>query len=225
MKFVASTGYFDDPRAEMVQFVPAECKRVLDLGCGEGNFGVQLKRKMNCEVWGVEIDERAAAAAEGKYDKVVRGDFLALHEGLPAEYFDCAIVNDVVEHFAKPEEVLRKIARLLIPGGKIVFSIPNVRYLENLYELIIHKDWRYREAGILDSGHLRFYTRKSIVRLFTENGFEVNSITGVNKGFSRRLLKFIYLVLNLLTINSCEDTAYLQFAGVATIVDKRKNIR
>jgi 2-polyprenyl-3-methyl-5-hydroxy-6-metoxy-1,4-benzoquinol methylase len=204
----------------MVRFVPDNSRRILDLGCGEGSFGAVLKSLMNCEVWGVEIDDAAARIAEKKYDKVTCGDFLSLEKELPLKYFDCVIANDVIEHFADPAEVLSRIGQLLAPNGKLVFSIPNVRYFENLYELIIKKDWKYRSSGTLDFGHLRFYTKKSITDLFHENGFDLELISGVNRSFSRRLFKYLYLLINIVSLNAFEDTAYLQFAGVACPADR-----
>jgi 2-polyprenyl-3-methyl-5-hydroxy-6-metoxy-1,4-benzoquinol methylase len=227
MESVEPTIYYGDPRTEMIRFVPPTSRRVLDLGCGEGRFGELLKDKIQCEIWGIELDERAARVAESKYDRIICGDFLTLKNELPEGYFDCIVVNDVIEHFADPSSVLFRLKKLLIPNGNLVFSIPNVRYFENLYELIIQKDWKYRSAGILDVGHLRFYTKKSIVRLFEENGFEVNFIAGVNKRYSRRLFKYAHLFLNLLTFNFFADAGYLQFAGVVcsvgeNVISKKK---
>lgn len=83
-----STEYFQVARAEMLRFVPANCRRVLDVGCAEGAFGESLKKTLGIEVWGVEPTKSAAAKAMPKLDRVIEGDF-GPEVDLPVGTFDC----------------------------------------------------------------------------------------------------------------------------------------
>jgi hypothetical protein len=58
--------------------------------------------------------------------------------------------------------------------------MPSVRHIDVVLDLVLRGEWRYREAGVLDRTHLRFYTRKTIVDLFEENGFEVKQVSPIN---------------------------------------------
>lgn len=82
-------GYFKGHRSEVIDFLSVTAKRILDVGCGTGNFGASIKINMNVEIWGIEIDKEAARAAITKYNNVLVGDILEVMPGLPLKYFDC----------------------------------------------------------------------------------------------------------------------------------------
>jgi 2-polyprenyl-3-methyl-5-hydroxy-6-metoxy-1,4-benzoquinol methylase len=206
-----NSEYFKQQRKEMFDFIPADCKFLLDVGCGEGNFGSLVKDKTGAEVWGVELNSDQATLAGKSLDNVLTGDLNDNLAKLPADKFDCIVFNDVLEHFTEPDKVLVNIKKLFSKNGVLVASIPNVRYIGNLRELLIEKDWRYKKEGILDYTHYRFFTYKSILRMFDECGYEVLIIEGINPSRVRWRFK----ILNLLSLFSLSDSKYLQFACVA----------
>jgi 2-polyprenyl-3-methyl-5-hydroxy-6-metoxy-1,4-benzoquinol methylase len=207
-----NTRYFSNDRKEMIPFIPPDCKRILEIGCSEGVFGNLLKTSRMAEVWGVEKEKEAVLHARKNLDFVIQGDFLEVENQLPRNHFDCVVLNDVIEHFTDPWRLLSNLKPLLTSGGYVVSSIPNVRYIGNLYELIIKKDWEYKSSGILDMTHYRFYTQKSMIRLFECSGFKIIRIQGINptKSFKVRLGA-------LLTLGFFYDIKYLEFAVVAQV--------
>jgi SAM-dependent methyltransferase len=208
-------NYFGQVRAEMLAFVPAGCRRILDVGCSQGNFGLLLKRQLGAEVWGLEPVAAAAADAATKLDRVIHGLF-APNAGLPAASFDAIVFNDVIEHLPDRVAALRFARTLLAPGGVIVASIPNIRHFPTQWEIVVQGDWRYRESGILDRTHVSFFTRKSIPAFFAEGGFTVEKIIGINPGMDGTARKwFAYRILNFLTLNRLADMKFLQFGIVA----------
>ena len=78
--------YFDLARPEMVQFLPNEYSKILEIGCCDGNFR-QLCSK-SCEYWGVEPFEKAAEIAKTKLDKVLVGFYNVVENQIPDNYFD-----------------------------------------------------------------------------------------------------------------------------------------
>src|SRR2546428_11417257 len=72
---VKTEEYFEDARRERVQVRPDECQRLLDVGCGSGAFGANVKESRGIEVWGVEPFDKAATEAEFKLDRVIHGAF------------------------------------------------------------------------------------------------------------------------------------------------------
>lgn len=201
--------YFSSRRDEMLPFLPQRYARVLEIGCGEGRFATLLAR--GTEVWGVEPDRVSAAQAARHMHRVLVDKYERVSDELPDAYFDLVICNDVIEHMQEPEVFLGSIRRKLAAGGHIVASIPNVRHWETLFELLWQKDWRYRQSGTLDRTHLRFYTKKSILRLFQESGFEVEKIVGVNHS-KNRWRRLAFSLLSILTAGNLDDARFPQFA-------------
>jgi SAM-dependent methyltransferase len=210
--------YFEYERPEMLGFIPREAKRVLDVGCGTGGFGVAVKKLAGAEVWGIEPDAAAAKEAEGRLDRAINGLFNAGID-LPAGYFDCVIFNDVIEHMYAPKEALELARRFLSPGGRVVASIPNVRYFPNLWRLLIDGEWEYAERGILDETHIRFFTRRSIERMFQAAGYAIERIEGINAFCEvfpgeRRLWRY-YKLISWIPMPGISEMRYLQIAVVA----------
>ncbi|MGO9531618.1 MAG: class I SAM-dependent methyltransferase [Syntrophobacteraceae bacterium] len=202
--------YYKLGREDMLNFIPPGVRRILEVGCAEGNFGEILKRKGVSEVWGIEVCENVAFEAKKKLDHVLVADIESGPLSLPTDYFDCIVFNDVLEHLRDPWSVLSKIRSSLTDDGFIVASIPNVRYFPNIKHLLIDGEWSYTDLGILDRTHLRFFTKKSIVDLFAKSGFKIHVLTGISEYNSRK-----FNLLNLLFANKLDDMKYLQFACVA----------
>jgi SAM-dependent methyltransferase len=164
------TDYYDQERPEVAALVPAECQRLLEIGCGSGQLGRLLKSRGHL-VTGIELVADAADEARLWLDEVITAD---AETGLPFApgSFDGVVCADVLEHLVDPWRVLREAAELLRPGGCVVASVPNVQNLDVLWRLARGR-WDYRERGILDRGHLRFFTLASLRNLFHQAGLEV----------------------------------------------------
>jgi 2-polyprenyl-3-methyl-5-hydroxy-6-metoxy-1,4-benzoquinol methylase len=207
--------YFQEERKEMLQYIPQNIHKILDVGCGNGNFSGLLKKMRNIEVWGVELNKQAASIAAQKLDRVICEPFDS-RLSLPRNNFDCIIFNDVLEHMIDPFTALLYSKELLSEQGVVVASIPNVRYFDNIWNLLFHKNWQYAESGILDRTHLRFFTRRSILETLDALSFTIESLEGINPVEERhpwRARRFH--ILNWLLFNQIEDMRYQQFAIVA----------
>jgi len=210
-----SSQYYGNHRPEVAALLPADYRRVLEVGCGEGAFAQHLPRREF--YWGVE-PSGAAGLARTRLDRVSQGLWHEVQDEIPPAWFDLAVCNDVIEHMSDPEGFLASLRTKLVPGGVIVGSVPNVRYLPHLMEVLAAHDWRYRDEGILDRTHLRFFTQRSLARLLQAEGDRIEVLTGVNSvvanGRLRTVLRWrtLQLWLSLCTLRSQADTLFLQFA-------------
>jgi len=205
--------YFQSTRTDMLEFLPSEYSKVLDVGCCNGNFK-QLLNKPS-EYWGVEPFEKSAEVAKTKIDKVLIGLYDEVADEIPDNYFDLIIAFDVIEHLEQPWNFLQSIKKKMTANASIILSIPNVRYIDHLKELLYKKDWKYKDEGILDITHLRFFTEKSIVRLLNENGFEIEKMKGINPAKVRKWKLPLYYLLKIIFGS---DIGFLHF-GVRAKLD------
>ncbi len=208
--------YYQNARPEMLKYIPLSAKKILEVGCGAGAFGIGIKNRQNCEVWGIEPNKTAASDAKNNIDYIINDVFREGLEPLENQKFDCIVFNDVIEHIIEPSDTLQSCKAFMNDDSIIVASIPNILYFHIFFRRIILKeDWQYEDAGILDYTHYRFYTRKSIIRLFESNGFTIQKIEGINKSGGK-----LYTIMNLLLLNKLKDWKYLQFAVVAKKTSK-----
>ena len=156
-------------RNDILTLIPDNISRVLDIGCSTGASGEQIKqRNNNVEVVGIEFDKKMAEVAKKKLDKVIVGDIenINLADSFPPDYFDCIIFADILEHLKNPWAILKNTARFLNDSGVVIASIPNVRHYTTIINLVIKGYWPYRDRGIHDKTHLRFFTLRNIQELF-----------------------------------------------------------
>ena len=110
------------------------------------------------------------------------------------EEFDCVIFADVLEHLAKPEEVVAICARRLVTGGHVIISVPNFRHFSVFWRLFVKGDVQYEDSGIFDHTHFRLTTRRMIVGWCADAGLKVQE-TRFAMNRSKRVVSRILLGL------------------------------
>ena len=217
--------YYQANRKGMKQFLPNNYVKVLEIGCATGLFSESI-RNQNCEIWGVELDEKAAELAKTKMDYVLTGTYEAVVVQIPNNYFDLVICNDVIEHMPDHDSFLESIKSKMIFNGYLIGSIPNIRCITSLFKILLLKDWPYSDEGILDRTHLRFFTAKSFTRSLKEHNYSIEEFTGLNSIIKRGVVRssqkqrflnnnwlyqLISLAVVILTFGYYWDTQYPQF--------------
>ena len=172
------TEFQGDPastHSKVVSLVPP-ATRVLEFGCATGYMSQVLKERLGCTVVGVEIDPEAAALAEQHTERVIVGDAEKIDYAaeLAGEEFDVILFADVLEHLKEPADVLRRVRPFVGENGVVIASIPNIAHA-SVRLALLGGEFRYREWGLLDDTHLRFFTRASIQDLFEETGYVITN--------------------------------------------------
>jgi 2-polyprenyl-3-methyl-5-hydroxy-6-metoxy-1,4-benzoquinol methylase len=140
---------------------PLETATVLDVGCSDGRFG-ELVRGYGHRVVGVDVVKHEGVGE--RLDGFIEAD---LDAGLPDETgvgFDVIVAADVLEHTIDPGALLDDLVGRLAPGGSILVSVPNFAHWYPRARVALGR-FDYDERGLLDRGHLRFFTRRSFERL------------------------------------------------------------
>ena len=147
----------------------ASAMRVLDLGCAAGFLSEQLRLRGH-HVTGVDLQH--SEGVEDRTDEFVRAD---LAEGLPDGLrgpFDLVIAGDVLEHLRRPEVLLNQIHGVIAPNGALLVSVPNFSHWYPRVRVAAGV-FGYDKRGILDEDHVRFFTRKTVTRLFASTEWHV----------------------------------------------------
>ncbi len=149
--------------------------KVLDLGCSGGRLAERL-RDMGHHVTGVDVHE--IGGVHERTDVFFRAD---LNEGIPFQVgsgFDIVLCADVLEHLMDPGALIAQAREILSPDGVGIFCVPNIAHWYPRTRSLLGA-FDYDQRGILDSSHLRFFTRRSIGKLVERNGFSIRRIEPV----------------------------------------------
>lgn len=168
-------GYYCAPRPELAAQIPLHAERILDVGCGGGEFGHSLKERGAKEVVGIEVIERAWELARRNLDDALLGNIESMELPFEDGYFDCIVFGDVLEHLVDPASALKKLKRVLSPDGVMVMSIPNIQFYQTI-DMLSRGRWKYEDAGIMDRTHLRFFTAVEISEMVQAAGLKLSRI-------------------------------------------------
>jgi SAM-dependent methyltransferase len=158
------TGWLWGERASAFRHVPRNV-RVLDIGCGLGRT-LAYHKSRGCEAFGMEADGNVQAVARRYGLDIRQGIFDGTQ--FDSEFFDYVTLDQVAEHVTDPHALLRGVARVLKPGGKVIITTPNPR---SFGSWLYGRRWLNWHAPY----HLQFYTRRSLALAAREAGLELVS--------------------------------------------------
>lgn len=150
---------------------------IVDLGAGFGPTAEELASLG----WGylpVEVDPVSVAALRQRGHDVIEVDLesdrldSAIRAALGESPLGGLLLLDVLEHLADPRSLLASLHKLSRPANApLIVSVPNVTHFDVAVGALLGR-WRYRETGVLDVTHLRFFDRATLLELLSSEGFE-----------------------------------------------------
>lgn len=150
-------------------------KRVLDVGSGPGSITRFLKDPGGCRIVALENDPVAAAMVAPFCERVLACDLNSQSLGevvRAAGGFDVVVLADVLEHLHDPWSVLRNLKGALLEGGYFVVSLPHAGHNAVIASLL-NADFEYRDNGLLDRTHIRFFGMRNIQALFEQAQLQI----------------------------------------------------
>lgn len=164
-----------DTSASKVTRMVGSHKRVLEVGAGPGSITRMLKEHGQCDVTGIEVDELAVEKLKDHCNEVLMVDLnnpawvTTAKERGP---YDVVVAADVLEHLYDPWRTLSEIRTLLGDGAYVVVSLPHVGH-SGVISCLVESDFGYRDWGLLDKTHIRFFSIKNIQALFKQAGLKI----------------------------------------------------
>jgi SAM-dependent methyltransferase len=155
----------------LLALIPPSAVRILDVGCGTGDLGKCLLGDPNRYVVGITYSKEEAAIAGSRLSQVICAE-LNTFDFSPLGQFDCVILSHVLEHLYSPSLVLERLKCVLGPESVIIVALPNVVFWKQRVQFLMGR-WRYRDMGILDRTHFRFFDKKSAEQLLEDSGYEI----------------------------------------------------
>jgi SAM-dependent methyltransferase len=180
------------------RYVTLEGRRVLDLGCGVGEYVRAFERRgaaaLGCDIDVPRLQEAARRGA--------RGLLAAAGEALPFrnESFDVIVLNEVIEHVQDDAATMREVARTLAPGGVCVIYAPNRLYPFETHGVYLGRRYVFGNIPLVNwlpsalrnrlVPHARAYSRADWRHVLGGAGLEVSVSSYVYPGFDNVAARF-----------------------------------
>lgn len=164
--------------------------KILDIGCGYGHF-IEIMRDFGWTAWGIDLSpktlfyarEKGLNAANTSIDDVT----------FPDDFFDAITAFYVLEHLANPLSALKKVIKMLKPGGVVVIRVPHTTPIVRILSVFKVKNNLYDIPY-----HLYDFSPKTISLLLKKAGF---SLIRVKPGCPTLPVKFFERLTSVVSGN------------------------
>ncbi len=152
---------------------------ILDIGCSIGLLGQEVKKRLACQFYGADLSAPAVAAAKNVLDDAwvlnLENDLSNWPQELKAKAYDAIVISEVLEHLFEPENLLVKLKGLAMPAKSIIITVPNILFWKNRLKILVgHFD--YTNQGIMDRGHIHFFSWASFNKMIEEAGYQIMAV-------------------------------------------------
>jgi len=176
MKQTAPTDIYNQ---QLFELIPDTLQSIIEIGSGSGVLAQAIKRRTPATQYiGVELDPEYAKLSARHCDLVLTDNIETPSEELikHIQITSAIVFSDVLEHLYNPWQTLKFLRSEISNECSIYASIPNIQHWSIIFGLI-SGNFNYTDSGLLDRTHIRFFTKKTIISMFNDCGFEVKSIS------------------------------------------------
>lgn len=171
----------------LIPLIPKDGGVVVDFGCGKGEILKEIKKiNFKADFIGLDVSETALENArkilpDMRFEKIVDGGSFPIEDAS----IDFVFSSEVIEHVYDTENAFKELSRVLKPGGKILMTTPFHGLFKNLMLVSFAFDRHFNPKG----PHVRFFSKKSLLNMFTDNGFKI-----LKYGFYGRFFPFSHSI-------------------------------
>jgi len=222
LKQTAATDIFNQT---VFDLLPENITKIVEVGTGSGAMAKAYKLiNPLVNYIGVEIDPDYKILSERYCNFVYLENFESPSNFLLDELKDTnfIIFSDVLEHMYNPWAVLKSLADYIPSECRVLASIPNVQHW-SIQANLLNGGFEYTNSGLLDRTHIRFFTRKTIISLFEENGFSIQKIIPRIFDFPDQAIYLDYIKKCATIMNNNPTEAINDAAAFQLVVDAKKN--
>ncbi len=221
-------NYFNDrPNENLISCIQKDKEEdfnILEVGCDCGVNLLEVKNRFpNVKLYGLELNDHAAEIASCIAEVKV-GNIEDRELQYEDVKFDYIIFGDVLEHLRDPAATVRYCRLFLNDNGRIIASIPNLMHYSVMRGLI-DGYFTYKDTGLLDRTHIHFFTYNEIIRMFDEEGYEIENIYSVvsPQEVTREDSDFIVNLVNM--SRGAEGFMFHTFQYIVSAKKKGENIK
>jgi SAM-dependent methyltransferase len=162
---------------DLLALMPTTARRVVEVGCMHGALAGEFRR-LNPAVHftGIDIDPAYAAVAAQTCDRALPGDIECFDADALDALFpsDCWVFGDCLEHLRDPWRIVREVRQRIAADGCLVACVPNAQHWSVQMRLATGQ-FRYQDSGLMDRTHVRWFTRVTLIELFTQAGWRIDA--------------------------------------------------
>lgn len=162
---------YQDRYESFEEYLPANRKRILDIGSGPGYFLLYGKNRG----WigkGIEPSKQAWQHSKEQLLLDVINEFLTWETSKKLPTFDVIHLSEVLEHISNPSEIIQICNSLLNPGGLLCIIVPNDF---NPFQNILQESLGFEPWWIAPPHHINYFDSKSLVNFVSSFGFDIVS--------------------------------------------------
>lgn len=157
------------------------CQRVLDAGCGDGNFAESLSVE-GFEMFGLDMSavgiEIAKSRTVGEFR--VASMYDDFRQVFQVPHFDAVVAIETVEHLYSPVTFARRAYESVRPGGKVIVTTPYWGYTKNVVLALTNRIDR-NLTPMWEGGHIKHWSRRTMTQLLEGAGFRVVAFEGAGR--------------------------------------------
>lgn len=168
---------------DLLNLIPPDTRRIVEVGCMDGAMA-HACRELHPSVHylGIDINQEYARTAAQFCDQTLGVDIESMTENAFQALFpcDCWVFGDCLGHLRDPWRIMRMVRESIDPDGCMLICIPNAQHWSVQMHLATGQ-FRNEDSGLLERTHLRWFTRTTLLEMFSETGWRIEN------GFSRQL--------------------------------------
>jgi 2-polyprenyl-3-methyl-5-hydroxy-6-metoxy-1,4-benzoquinol methylase len=177
-------SYYEGRRQDMIDMVPASATKVLSIGCGWGETELALQQR-GLAITAVPIDVVIGQLAALRGVHIVPCGLDGLQAALRGQSFDVVLLPDMLHLVDAPVDLLRCCSELLVPGGRLLVSFPNMRNAA-IWRRRLLRDPTVQDLTERDRSGVHVTSMSTVKRWLREAGFAFDRATPQFTGRWRR---------------------------------------